>query len=264
LIDRVFKNEGSTLVVGILRIATVLLLWSRYAWEVHPMKHRDEPEWLALSGVFYVVTLLMGVGLWTRVSAPLTAATTLAMYFGFGIELGYDDWAHHHTYTLMTLTVFVAMTPCGRSLSVDRWLALRRGTAKPERADLWPLRLLAWQCSMIYFWGAYQKTSVAYLGGDRLEQIFGFLYFGSDFPESAWLHPLFVVSAVGSVLLEYALAVLPWFKRTRVPILVLGCLFHAVIYWSFPVATFSMTMVAMYLAYFPPDDIETVVRKLRS
>lgn len=263
-VERIARNEGSTLVAGLMRIGVVLLLWSRYAWEVHPMRHRDDPEWLVIAVLFYALTLFMGIGLFSRISSALVALLVLYMYFGVGVHGGYDDWAHHHTYTLMSVTVLTAFTPNGRSLSLDRWLALRRGDAEPEHGDLWALRLVAWQCSMVYLWGAYQKTSEAYLSGDRLEQIAGFLYLGSDFPEGPALPIFMMVSGILSVLLEYGLAVLPWFRRTRVPILVLGCLFHGVIYWTMPVATFSLTMALMYLAYFPPDEIDALARRLRS
>ena len=263
-VNRLVRNEGSTLTAAILRIGLVLLLWARYASEIHPMRHvlEDPWQWWALAAAFYGITPLMLVGLWSRVTTGLTGALLLWMYYGFGVEGGHEPWTHHHTYALMVPVVLLALTPCGNSLSLDRWLAQRRGQDLAQTGDSWALRLIAWQVSMIYLWGAYDKCRAAYLGGDRLEQVAGFLYLGSDYPEGPWLHLVMVVSAWGSVLLEYALAVLPFFARTRVPILLAGVLFHAVIYWTMPVGTFSLTMILLYLAYFPPDAVGRVVRRL--
>jgi hypothetical protein len=44
------------------------------------------------------------------------------------------------------------------------------------------------------------------------------------------------------------------FARTRLLAVGLGLFFHALIYWTMPVGTFSATMWLFYLAFFPPDE----------
>ncbi|MCP4809818.1 MAG: HTTM domain-containing protein [Proteobacteria bacterium] len=255
-------NEGHTLVAALLRIGLPLLLWARFASELHPMRHVGEWEWWLVAALFYGITPLMFIGLWSRLTTALTGAVLLWMYFGMGIEGGHEPWTHHHVYALVAPVVLLAFTPCGRSLSVDRWLALRRDDAKPERADLWALRLIAFQVSMIYLWGAWDKCRMAFLGGDRLEQVAGYLYLGSDYPDGPALHVVLVALSVATVVLEYALAVLPWFRRTRLPILLLGAVFHAILYWTVPVGTFTLTTILLYLAFFPPDAVAKLVKRL--
>lgn len=262
-LERVVTNRGSTLPAAILRLGLPLLLWARFAREVHPMRHVGEWEWWALAVAFYLTTSLMFVGLWSRLTTALTGGVLVWMIFGFGVFGEHDDWAHHHTYAFVVPVLMLALTPCGASWSLDRWLALRRGDAPPQTGDLWALRLIGMQLSAMYLWAAYDKTHMGYLGGDRLEQILGTLYLGSDYPEGAWFGAVTATSATLSVLLEYALAVLPWFERTRAPILVLGVLFHAVIYWTMPVGTYSLTMILLYVVFFPPDAVATLLQRLR-
>ena len=42
-----------------------------------------------------------------------------------------------------------------------------------------------------------------------------------------------------------------------------GLAFHAVIYCTLPVYTFSATMVVLYLAYFDPDDVHGFIDRLQ-
>ena len=102
-------------------------------------------------------------------------------------QLGREPWTHHHTYLLAVAALLIALTPCGRSYSVDRYLAVMRaghaGLPPPaERGNLWGLRLIVVQLSVLYFFSAFDKTSYAFLSGARLEQIFLWYYAGSDYP----------------------------------------------------------------------------------
>ena len=141
---------------------------------------------------FFVATALLFVGYHSRVAAVWAGMVGLAMYQYFGHELGREPWTHHHTYLLAVAALLIALTPCGRSYSVDRYLAVMRAghdglPPPPERGNLWGLRLIVLQLSVLYFFSAFDKTSYAFLSGARLEQIFLWYYAGSDYPAfQAW------------------------------------------------------------------------------
>jgi hypothetical protein len=189
------------------------------------------------------------------------------MYYWFGLELGREPWTHHHTYVLAAGTFLCALTPCGRSYSLDRWLALRRAEragrpAPPERGNLWGLRLIALQLSLIYLYTAYDKTTAAFLGGERMEGILLYYYLGSDLPRWPGFHALMAAVSVATVLLEYALGVGLLFRRTRRRLVLPGLALHAAFYVLLPVRTYSATIFVLYLAYFDAGAVHAVIDRL--
>lgn len=260
--------EGSTRSVGIMRISLVLLLWSRLGFGVRPIRDLGNPEQLALSVLFYASTCALLVGWRSRLASAGTALSMLLVYYWFGHVRDVEPWTHHHVYVLVICSVLLAFTPSGGSYSVDRWLEVRRAEREgrpipPERGDVWGLNLFRLQLTALYFWTAYDKTSWAFLSGERMDAIFHTLYLGSDMITGWWWTGFLLASSVGTVVLEYALAFLPWHPRARTPILLIGLVFHGMLYYLLPVATFSATMFMMYLAWYPPDAVHDLLDRLQ-
>ena len=88
----------------------------------------------------------------------------------------------------------LALSPCGRSFSWDRYRALAQARdardIPPEYGDLWPQRLIALQLAALYFWAAVDKTNWSFLSGERLEQAFTWSYTGRA------LEPLISLGAI--------------------------------------------------------------------
>ena len=85
------------------------------------------------SVAFFGFSMLMMAGVWSRTTTFLSAVTLYYYYYRFGVALGQDDIVHHHTYFLMITTLLLSLTPCGRSYSFDRYLAVAkaRSTGQP-------------------------------------------------------------------------------------------------------------------------------------
>ncbi len=259
LADWAFRTVGSSRPVALMRIGLAFLLWSRWADEVAP---HYAPNLLRppLAAAFIIATVLMAVGLWTRLAVAATAAVTFAMYFYGALRPAQSSWAGHHSYLLAAVVLLCVFTPCERSFSVDRWLAVRRARRSgaalpPESGNLFGQRLIAIQLSLVYFWGAVEKSHWGYLNGARMEQILMHVYFGSKYPEWPGFHEICVAAGIGTVLLEYALAFGLFFPRPRRWLLPLGALFHVMLYFTVPVSTFSATVILLYLAYLDPDEV---------
>jgi hypothetical protein len=165
-------------------------------------------------------------------------------------------------------TLLCAFTPCGRSYSLDRWLAVRRAerAAKEppaERGNVWGLRLVALQVCLVYFFAAYDKSNLAFLSGERMEHYLMWYYLGSHYPGWPGFHSLMMIASVFTVALEYALAfglLVPRARRWLVPA---GLALHASFYVILPVATYSLTMVTLYLALFDPDAVHRVLDRMQ-
>ncbi|RWX62954.1 hypothetical protein EN780_25150 [Mesorhizobium sp. M4B.F.Ca.ET.089.01.1.1] len=258
-------TEGSSRSSALIRIGLAMLFWSRWAGEL--LLYIDQsPAGLFLAVNFFTATALLFVGYHSRVAAVWTGSVGLAMYYYFGFQLGHEPWTHHHVYLLTVAVLLIALTPCGRSYSLDRYLAVMRaeraGLPPPaERGNLWGLRLIVVQLSVLYFFAAFDKSSYAFLSGARIEQIFLWYYAGSDYPAGlAWLA---IVVSVAVVALEYCLAFGLPFRRSRRYLVLPGLAFHAIIYLTLPVYTFSATMALLYLAYFDADAVDKVIARLQ-
>lgn len=265
-LDRALRFEGSTRAIALVRIGLVLQLWACWGSDFILTRLHDG-RWLGLGAAFYVGTALMLVGWRTRLATAVTAIAGAGIFYVLGVWGGTERLAHHHCYVLVAATALLALTPAGGSFSVDRWLAVRRALAAgedvpPERGPLWATYLLMAQVSAIYFWGALSKLSPSFFDGQRLLQILMVYASTSDVPRVPGLPIWLALSGTGTIALEFALAFGLWFHRPRRWLLPVGVAFHAVIYATLPVVTFSATMWLLYLLFVPPDDVHRIIDEL--
>lgn len=216
---------------------------------------------------FFVATTAMLIGFKSRLSTLLTAVILWLLYYYWGMVHGADEWKHHHTYLLAMGVTLTACTPCGKSYSLDRWLAVRSAqragrAPPPERGNVWGLRLIVLQLSVIYFFAALDKTNGAFLSGERMEHYYAWYYAGLDYAGAGWFAAMCQLIAIATVALEYALALGLPFARTRRYLVVPGLLLHAGFYVLLPVLTYTVTMFALYLAYIDPDKVHALLEAM--
>ena len=249
--------------MGLLRISLAAILFARYGQEVAMFAVDDLAEAI-LGAAFFTLVALMLAGWRARVTVALTAILLTIMYFHFGSQIGRMGWDHHHTYLLMVSVIILAFTPCGNSFSLDRYLEVRRAQAAgqappPERGSLWAVKLFGLQLSTIYFWSAVDKSGSAFLSGERLEQVMIWHHAGRPLAPIL-LSPVFLTAAsIAVVAAEYFLTFAIHIKRLVTVALILGAGLHAVFYLLVPVETFSVTMVALYLAVLDPGKVDRAV-----
>lgn len=240
-----------------MRIGLVLLIWSEWAGDL--IFCRDiRLSAILLNSAFFLLTGLMCVGLWTRVSSMGTAIIASIMFNT------HQSFKHHHTFLLVIVIFFIALTPCGRSYSLDRWLALRRalkaGVPPPsEIGNLWGLRLIAIQLSMVYFWTAYEKLYWGFLSGARMELLVYNYYAGYDYANLPGFSALCCIAAITIVILEFLLAFglyIPKFHKYLMPA---GIVLHVLFYVLLPIRTFTLTMILLYLAFIPAASVHRFI-----
>jgi len=265
IVDNTVAYEGSTRGAAIIRILFPFIIWSRWAGDHLFYKTVDDPIHLLFAVGFFLGGALMVVGLFTRVSVGVMALTMSAWHLYFGHELGMQKALM--SVNLWTPVVGLFFTDCGRSLSVDRWLAVRRAKARgepppSERGSLWGLRLIAWQVTMMYFWGAFDKTDAQWLAGERMERYWMNFYGSSDYPSWPGARLLLLSSAIGTVVLEYALAVGLWFEKPRRWLWLPGVLMHFSMYIFLPAFQITWQMILCYLAFIPGDRAHDFIDEL--
>ena len=259
-------REGSTRVAALLRIAIAILVLVRFS---DGMMFRDgkDPVALAIVVVFWPAVIAMLFGFRAQLAAGVTAAAIAAgRAYLAGIDVGWG-WNHHHVYLLLSATVLIAFAPCGRSYSLDRWRAVTAaaatGAAPPaERGPTWAVTLIAVQVSAVYLWGAFDKTTVSWLSGDKIESQLLFYTFDSDPPDLPGWRLVVLALAIGTVVTEYALGIGLWFARARRWLIPIGIGFHIFVYMSVPVSVFSALTTTLYLAYLDPDAVHRAIDRL--
>lgn len=264
--DWLVWSEGSTRAVALVRIGLALLLWDRFAADMLLFRARDALEaGVALS--FFAATTLLFLGAWTRAAAAWTAATMIVLFAVIGLGRGVEAYEHHHVFLLVAASVLLALTPCGGSFSVDRWIAVSRASARgdtppPERGPLYGQRLLAMLISSVYLFATYDKLTPAFLSGERLQHVLLDRYGTSAPPPVPGFEVVCLLGAWGTVAMETALAVGLWVPRIQRPLMVAGALFHGMLYVTLPVGPFSLTMVLLYLAFLDPAVVHRATVRL--
>lgn len=251
-----FELEGSTRALGVLRAGTALLIWAEFGQQMAFFTD-SRPGAVAVAVSLYLSSALLLVGWRSRTAVVWTGLSLFAVWHYSAGTLGRSELNHYHNVLLMTFMLTLAFSPCGASFSIDRWLAVRRAAreslAPPrEWGALWTQRLLALEVSAVYFWAAYDKLSLPFLSGARLEHYYIRYYAGSESFGGAPVQPLLVVLATGVMVLEFALAFGLHFPRWQRWLMPLGVLMHAAFYVTLPLQIFSCLMGLYYLAFIPP------------
>jgi len=262
-IDWGIGTIGSSRSSALIRIGLVFIIWARFAADEELFEH--ELGWRTVFSIlFYVSTVTMLIGYKARISTFIVGILIMTIYNYFGLRL-HEMTVSSHMYWLVIAPLLCALAPCDKSYSLDRWLAVRhareRGlTPPPEQGNLWGLRLIVVQLTMMYFWTAVDKVKIDFITGYRLEGIFAFFYVNQiDIANYAFV---LVVLSWMVMLLEFALSFCMPFPKTRRYLVIPGLLLHSVFYLLLPVKTYSITIILLYLAYFDANKVHRIIDEL--
>ncbi|MEL6342110.1 MAG: HTTM domain-containing protein [Myxococcota bacterium] len=182
-------------------------------------------------------------------------------------------WLQHGGDRILRMaTLAMCLVPSGRALSVDAWLARRRGG--PEACALTPLtahRLIQIQFAVIYLMtGIYKLGGRSWLSGDALYYALS----SRTFQRAPMLTDALLASPVVQVLLkgltwltlgwELAFAGMVLWRPTRRWALLIGVAVHVGIAASMMVGTFSFVMLWGYQAFLDPGWVRRLRATLRS
>lgn len=243
---------GSTRLPGLLRIALVLLVWDCWAYPF--ILHFDlQPLRVGLALLFYASSTLLLVGLWTPVAGLLTAASL----WGAILLLGAGDpaslWLSQPRQLTALLMVAGALSPWGRSLSLDRWRALRRSEAQalsppPERGPLWTLRLSQIVGALVFLASAVGQSNAGWLQGEA---------FGAGAPP-VWAPPLAALLLAANAAGALGL----WLARTRAATLVLVGAVYLALPTLMRADDVSFVVLWLLAAWLPTDRVHDALDRL--
>jgi hypothetical protein len=235
--------------------------------------HLEDPTTIAIvHGLFVLSAFLFTIGFATRITSVVTWFAALCYIHRSPISLfGVDSM-------MMILLLYLMIGPSGATLSVDRWLARRRGETTPDASvpANFVLRMLQIHLCIIYFMAGISKllgqswwTGVA---------VWNTL---ANFEHSPMQHDWYVAvlqtlsvnpyvfntimtaATFFTVGCEISYPYLVWRPRWRWLVLGSVLFLHGLIGLCMGLRTFSLMMLTMNLAFVTPEEIRRALAWVR-
>ena len=257
-----FGDEGVFPLADSLRYSPLTARFTVLAW-------LPRRPW-TVEAVFAVALVAAGcltAGFLTRLSAAVVWICLVSLHYRNALILNSGDAF------LRLVSFYLVFSAAGRALSVDRWLRVRRGAeppGPPPPAAPWAQRLIQLQLALVYLATVYWKlhghtwvhgTAVYY--ASRIQEY-------ARFPVPYLFDHLWTIKLLtwGTLAVEFAMAVLVWFKDLRYPVLLVALTLHLGLEYSMNIQLFQWLMITAFVLFIDPEDlrraIERVTRRRRA
>jgi hypothetical protein len=207
--------------------------------------------WVA-QGLSMLALAMFTVGLWTRITSVLSLV----------VLISYAHRVPEATFGLdqmnQLLTFYLTIGPSGRAVSVDAWLARRRGDSSwsgPSVGANVAQRLIQIQWCIIYFFAGIGKLQgTAWWNGEGAWRALANLEYQSfDMTWLAWYPKLLNLATHMTVWWEISFCVLIWKPRVRPLVLTVGLGMHLGIGAFLGMWTFGLIMLFGLVAFLPNE-----------
>jgi hypothetical protein len=252
---------GSTRQLGLLRITLSWLLWSSWGYEL--VLHFDlHPDRIALAISFFVAVWLMFIGFQSRLASAWVGITLIVTTFHLG-ESRWTIWSDQHRQFTAVLALLLALAPCGRSFSVDRYIALgraeRRGHPAPaEIGSLWICALLRGFTGAVFLVTTLSLVDAEWTSGRLVAAaMFGGFRQSTELSAVAVVLAWILLAAHGFVTLGL------WFERTKTAALWTGAISYLFLYVAMPsLSTLPLTVCWLLFTFVPADAVHRAIDRL--
>ena len=217
-----------------------------------------------ITAAFYALVVLAALftflGLGTRVATIILAIGTVTLHHRNTMILHGGDTA------LRLACIYLAVSPCGKALSLDRLIALWRGKAPPipYEVSLWPQRLVQFNMALVYGTAVWHKWSGSTWRDGTATYYPGFLreFFKFDYPPLMLHSPWMQLTTWGTLVIQFALATLVFWRPARKWVLLGGLFLHAQIEWMFNIPLFAFIMCSYYIMHYEGYEISEWFKRL--
>jgi uncharacterized membrane protein YphA (DoxX/SURF4 family) len=205
-----------------------------------------------LLGIMLLCAIGLTLGLCTRACALVILIIMSSFYATNAFVFGASDAILR---TVMFLLVF---SHAGDALSVKRllsvWLSKRCPGSSVQLYKPWALRLIQVHFALVWWVGCTRKFHGAdWMNGNAVyyvTHVNELVRYPLPFlPDNLWTSKFLTWS---TMLLEFALAVLIWIEDFRLPLILLGTIFHLAMDWALWVPQFEFVMIAGLIAFLSP------------
>ncbi|HEU5115214.1 MAG TPA: HTTM domain-containing protein [Isosphaeraceae bacterium] len=203
--------------------------------------------------------LLLAVGWRTRVVSVVFYLLALSIHHRNLLTCAGPDAV------LMNFAFLLMFCPSGAAFSLDaRRRARRRGTAAEPLILPWAQRLMQLQVSLIYLATAlYKGAGASWADGTALHLVLSNTSF-RRYTFGLLEGPVELINLLtySTLLLEFALPFLLWFRATRPFVIAAGVALHVGIGLTVNIPIFGELMIASYLLFVSPQELQALLRAL--
>ncbi|HTS28626.1 MAG TPA: HTTM domain-containing protein [Bryobacteraceae bacterium] len=215
----------------------------------------------ALFWIIVVFAIFLLAGLLSRISSVVVFVALLSLHKRNPMILSGGD-------VLLRLDAFFMMfAPTGAALSVDQLVRRRFGRQSKETKLVlpWAQRMIQIQTTLVYLSTVYWKfRGHTWLDGSALYYVLHlteFRQFPVPFANNAVIGRVLTWSALAT---EISLGTIVWVRRARYWVLLAGVCLHSAIEYALNIPLFSLTIVATYLNFVDPHDLDAVRTWMRA
>lgn len=220
-----------------------------------------EPQWMwTAHDLSMAVLALFTLGLWTRATSALSLIVAISYAHRVPEALFGLDQIN------VMLTLYLTIGDGGRAVSLDRWIARRRGKgeATPSaRSNLGQRLIQVHMCTIYFFAGISKLQGPAWWSGDAMWLAFANLEYQSmDMTWLAW-HPLLLNAMTHTTIAwEVFFCVLVWKPAWRPIMLGAGTAMHLGIGACLGMWTFGLIMLVGCASFLPNEKARVLVEVL--
>lgn len=247
---------------GIVSIETMQQFQASNRFTIFPWLPPDNNYVFILYGFMFVTGLSFTLGFRSNLSALLFFLCLTSFHHR-------NLMIFHSGDTLLRVCLFLLIFgPIGKMYSIDSWLAGRKNAGSAsERVECspWVQNLLRFQIAIVY-----AQSSIAKIQGDTWWD--GTAVYYATCMEDFHKFPVpivfdhvagFQIATWATLAIEIALWTLIWVKEFRYWVLGLGVLLHLGIDWTMNLPFFETLMIATYVLFLNPQDVERAVSIIR-
>lgn len=199
-----------------------------------------------LFGIFIIATISLTVGFVTKPSAVLVYLGLLTLDVRNPYVFGAPDMV------LKTLSFLLIFSHCDKALSIDR--LLKRESGPPAPVSPWAQRLIQVFICFVY-WSAFSRKIIGqdWINGTAVYYVAHFLEEQRFAP--SWIFDNLVICKIltwSTMLIELAMFTLIWIDEFRIPVIIMGMIFHLIMDITLILPLFQLTMIAALVCFIPP------------
>ncbi|HYW46190.1 MAG TPA: S8 family serine peptidase [Bryobacteraceae bacterium] len=155
--------------------------------------------------------------------------------------------------------------PTGAALSVDRLIRkYRGGPGEPPLVLPWAQRMIQIQTALVYLSTFYWKLlGHTWVDGTALYYVLHLSEFKQFYVPGADNPAVIKLMTWSTLAIEFSLGTLVWIRPLRYWVLLAGICLHAAIEYALNIPLFSLTIVASYLNFVDPRDLDAARAWLR-
>jgi hypothetical protein len=227
--------------------------WRHVFFDRVPYEIKSEINFQFIFLFWFISVVFLIIGFRTRIASIVNYIFTVIIFSSSA------DFEYHIFYTYVGVAFLAMFIPLSGSLSADRLLDILRAGKTGEQLKV-PKALRIHYLAPIFVGIGLVYYDSIFFKLDAKMWINGIgMWMPASLPMATWndtswlLNQKYLVIFLNYfvIFFEFVFLFVFWIKRLRLPIMVIGILFHLGIYLQYPIPYFAWAYIGIYLLFFP-------------